>query len=257
MPSEAVIADNPQARTLRIFTVLTCLRSNWAGNLILSCGLSDSGADLALAANIAGAACLSIDRSTEACRAAMRSGAVDFVVNTVDEALRVLKNEIRKRQPLSIALETNPQPALHELLERGVLPQFFTAFTLSPEDPDETAYIDAAARFQAQGASLVDFSSTLSSLPSAIASSDVLNSYTAEHTMTLETFSFDSPATLRTFDARVLDLIPTEDPRHRWAIAVPRHFYRSRSTEVPSYTRALFLTTHEQASLRSTHDPGA
>src|ERR1700733_16185095 len=99
MPSETVIADNPQTRTLRIFTVLTCLRPDWAGDLTPSCGLTDSGADLALAANIAGAVCLSIDRSTEACRAAMRSGAVDFLVNTVDEALRVLKNEIRKHKP--------------------------------------------------------------------------------------------------------------------------------------------------------------
>jgi urocanate hydratase len=250
MPSETVIADNPQTRTLRIFTVLTRLRPDWAGDLILSCGLTDSGADLALAANIAGAACLSIDRSTETCRAAMRSGAVDFVVNTVDEALRVLKNEIRKRQPLSVALETNPQPALRELLDRGVLPQLFTAFTLSAEDPDKAAYLGAAASFQAQGASLVDFNSTLGSLPSAIQSSDVLNSYTAQHALTLETFSFDSPAALRTFDARALDLIPTEDPRHRWATTAPRHFHRSRSTKVPSYTRVLFLTTHERAALK-------
>jgi hypothetical protein len=250
MSSEAVIADNSQTRTLRIFTVLTRLRADWAGDLILSCGLTDSGADLALAANIAGAACLSIDRSTEACRAAMRSGAVDFVVNTVDEALRVLKNEIRKRQPLSVALESSPQPALRELLDRGVLPQLFTAFALSPEDPDQARYIDAAERFQAQGASLVDFSSTLRSLPSAIESNDILNSYTAQHALTLESFSFDSAAALRTFDARVLDLIPTEDPRHRWATTAPRHFHRSHSTKAPSYTRALFLTPHEQAALK-------
>src|ERR1700677_1725072 len=101
-----------QANTLRIFTILTCLRSEWAGKLILSCGLSDSGADLALAANIGGATCLSIDRSTEICRAAMRFGAVSCVFNTVDEALRVLKNEIRKHQPLSLALEPDSQPAI-------------------------------------------------------------------------------------------------------------------------------------------------
>jgi urocanate hydratase len=246
MLSETVIADNPQTRTLRIFTVLTRLRVDWAGDLILSCGLSDSGADLALAANIAGAACLSIDRSTEACRAAMRSGAVDFVVNTVDEALRVLKNEIRKHQPISVALEGDSAKNLRELLDRGVLPQLFTAFA----HPDETAYIDAAKRFQAQGASLVDFSSTLRSVPSAIESSDILNSYTAQHALTLETFSFDSPEALRTLDARVLDLIPTEDPRYRWATTAPRHFHRSRSTKVPSYTRVLFLTPHEQAALK-------
>jgi Urocanase Rossmann-like domain len=251
MPSEAVIADNPQTRTLRIFTVLTCLRPDWAGDLILSCGLSGSGADLALAANIAGAACLSIDRSTEACRAAMRSGAVDFVVNTVDEALRVLKNEIRKHQPISVALEGDSATNLRELLDRGVLPQLFTAFALSPEDPDRAVYLDAATRFEAQGASLVDFSSTLRSLPSAIASSDVLNSYTAEHALSLESFPFDSPAALRTFDARVLDLIPTEDPRHRWATTAPRHFHRSHSTKAQSYTRALFVTAQEKASLMS------
>jgi Urocanase Rossmann-like domain len=240
-----------QANTLRIFTVLTCLRSDWAGNLILSCGLSGSGADLALAANIAGAACLSIDRSTEACRAAMRSGAVDFVVNTVDEALRVLKNEIRKHQPISVALEGDSATNLRELLDRGVLPQIFTAFALFPEDPDKAGYIDAARYFQGQGASLVDFSSTLSSLSSAIDSSDVLNSYTAEHALTLESFAFDSAAALRTFDARVLGLIPTEDPRHRWSIAATRHFHRSRFTKAQSYARALFVTAQEKASLMS------
>lgn len=235
-----------QANTLRIFTVLTCLRSDWAGNLILSCGLSGSGADLALAANIAGAACLSIDRSTEACRAAMRFGAVDFVVNTVDEALRVLKNEIRKHQPISVALEADPQPAISELLDRGVLPQTFTVF--SSEGP---TYLDESKHFHAQGTFLIAFNAALRSLPFVIDSSDVLNAYTAEHALTLESFPFDSAAALRTFDARVLDLIPTEDRRHRWSIAAPRHFHRSRFTKAQSYTRALFVTAQEKASLMS------
>src|ERR1700679_1155660 len=95
-----------QANTLRILPIPTCLRSEWAGNLILSCGLSGSGADLALAANIAGATCLSIDRSTEACRAAMRSGAVDFVVNTLLSAVGDAAEEIRKHTPLSVAVES-------------------------------------------------------------------------------------------------------------------------------------------------------
>ena len=39
-----------------------------------------------------------------------------------DEALRVLKNEIRKHRPLSVALDGAVEPAIEEMRERGVLP---------------------------------------------------------------------------------------------------------------------------------------
>ena len=85
-------AVDTQFEALRAFTFLTSLRAEWGGALIVACGLGASGEALSIAANIAGGCFLGIDARVEACRAAMRSGACDFVVNTVDEALRVLKN---------------------------------------------------------------------------------------------------------------------------------------------------------------------
>ena len=44
------------------------------------------------------------------------------MVNTLDEALRVLKNEIRKHKPLSVSLTASPEVLVAEMGERGVRP---------------------------------------------------------------------------------------------------------------------------------------
>ena len=58
---------------------------------------------MALAPTIAGGAFLGIDSSSKHLKAAVRNGSCDFMVNTLDESLRVLKNELRKqtRYPLA------------------------------------------------------------------------------------------------------------------------------------------------------------
>ena len=43
-----------------------------------------------------------------ALRQAMHAGVIDFLVNSLDEALRILKNEIRKREPVSVAVSIAP-----------------------------------------------------------------------------------------------------------------------------------------------------
>ena len=60
---------------------------------------------LPAAVSIAGGTSLLLDPDAAAVKSVFRHGGVDFVVNTLDEALRVLKNEIRKHRPLSVALE--------------------------------------------------------------------------------------------------------------------------------------------------------
>ena len=138
---------NIQLETLHTFLTLTTLRPNWPGALILTHGLESQS--IPFAANVAGAVCLTIDESPALCRAAMRSGACDFLVNTVDEALRVIKNEIRQLKPLSVALELNPQAAQAELDERGVLPQLF----VSPEHPfpqAKTSWNEQSFSFESQ-----------------------------------------------------------------------------------------------------------
>jgi hypothetical protein len=140
-------AEDSQLAALRAFTLLTALRSHCPGGLILACGLEPRGAALMIAGNIAGACCLAIEERAEVTRATLRSGASDFVVNSVDEALRVLKNEVRQGRPLSVGLTMAVEPALTELLERGVLPEVFTAF----DRVHATAVSWAAMEFAAMG----------------------------------------------------------------------------------------------------------
>lgn len=79
------------------------------------------------AANIAGAASLILAEDAAGLRDALRSAVVDFAVNSLDEALRILKNEIRKGQTVSVGVEGNSAALRAEMLDRGVQPTLVTA----------------------------------------------------------------------------------------------------------------------------------
>jgi hypothetical protein len=95
---------------------------NLGGRLLYAGDLDESGRALAMAANIAGAATLAASSEPTALRQAQREGAIDFLVNSLDEALRILKNEIRKREPVAVAVSAAWNVIETEMIERGVLP---------------------------------------------------------------------------------------------------------------------------------------
>ncbi|HEX6772241.1 MAG TPA: hypothetical protein VF126_09470 [Acidobacteriaceae bacterium] len=92
------------------------------GRMLLIDGLADEGDALLISASIAGAASLVLETRLEAVRYCVRNGIVDFAVRTLDEALRILKNEIRKQQPVAVLLESEPSGVLAEMVERGAQP---------------------------------------------------------------------------------------------------------------------------------------
>ncbi|HEY0758124.1 MAG TPA: hypothetical protein VGD59_02590 [Acidisarcina sp.] len=92
------------------------------GRLVLYAPTDASGAAVALASSIAGAASLGLDADEERLKLALRRGVCDFVVNGLDEALRILKNEVRKRQPVAVGLVCDVPACLQEMVERGVQP---------------------------------------------------------------------------------------------------------------------------------------
>lgn len=122
--------------------------SGLGGKLLFAGELDLAGCRLVRAANIAGAATLASAADPLEQRQAIREGAVDFLVNSLDEALRILKNEIRKHQAVAVAVAAAPSLLLDEMLDRGVLPD------LLPPAP----FSDASqfARFLAQGAQQVE-----------------------------------------------------------------------------------------------------
>src|SRR5213080_964916 len=105
-----------------------------AGKLIISGGMGGMGGAQPLAATMAGAAFLGIDVDPERIKKRLKTGYCDFMVTTLDEALRILKNALRKKENISVGLVGNCADIIPELAERGVLPDILTDQT-SAHDP--------------------------------------------------------------------------------------------------------------------------
>ena len=105
-----------------------------AGKLIVSGGMGGMGGAQPLAATMAGAAFLGIDVDPERIKKRLKTGYCDFMVNTLDEALRILKNAVRKKENVSVGLVGNCADIIPELAERGVVPDILTDQT-SAHDP--------------------------------------------------------------------------------------------------------------------------
>jgi hypothetical protein len=116
------------------------------GQLLYVGELDETSRALAVAANIAGAATLAASALPAALRHSQREGSIDFVVNSLDEALRILKNEIRKHEPVAVAVSLAPEVIEAAMLDRGVLPN------LLPPRSGPTMQTSTHALFLAQRA---------------------------------------------------------------------------------------------------------
>jgi len=92
------------------------------GRLLYAGELDGEGRALVAAANIAGAASLAATADRAAPRQAIRDGIADFLVNSLDEALRIFKNQLRKREPAAVCVGLAPELVECEMRERGVAP---------------------------------------------------------------------------------------------------------------------------------------
>jgi len=104
------------------------------GKLIVSGGMGGMGGAQPLAATMTGAAFLGIDVDPERIKKRLKTGYCDFLVTTLDEALRILKNAVRKKENVSVGLVGNCADIIPELAERGVVPDILTDQT-SAHDP--------------------------------------------------------------------------------------------------------------------------
>jgi urocanate hydratase len=105
-----------------------------AGKLIVSGGMGGMGGAQPLAGTMTGACFLGIDVDPERIKKRLKTGYCDFMVNSLDEALRILKNAVRKKEAVSVGLIGNCADVIPELAERGVLPDILTDQT-SAHDP--------------------------------------------------------------------------------------------------------------------------
>src|ERR1700751_5721404 len=105
-----------------------------SGKLVVTGGIGGMGGAQPLAATMNGAAFLGIDVDPERIKRRVKTGYCDVMVNDLDEALRILKNAVRKKEATSVALVGNCAALIPELARRGVLPDLLTDQT-SAHDP--------------------------------------------------------------------------------------------------------------------------
>jgi urocanate hydratase len=105
-----------------------------AGKLVVSGGMGGMGGAQPLAATMNGGAFLGIDVDPERIKRRLKTGYCDVMVNDLDEALRILKNAVRKREAASVGLVGNCADVIPELARRGVVPDLLTDQT-SAHDP--------------------------------------------------------------------------------------------------------------------------
>lgn len=184
------------------FAALMSIVPEPGGQLVFFGEADSRGMAMAVAANIAGAASLGVDASAARVKVALRQGLCDFMVNSLDEALRILKNQIRKKEPVAVVLMGDPERVAAEMLDRGVQPDLL-ACGLQAE-----AFIERGARV----------------LPAAAAMENSL--------VVTWSVSQDAARWLPRVDAIALDaLMSASDPRAKWIRLAPRYLQKSLSRE--------------------------
>jgi urocanate hydratase len=211
---------------MRIYKTLIDEREDWGGKLVLCVGPNCAESGVPTAVSIAGGTILAIDSDAAAMKSAMRAGYLDFVVNTLDEALRTLKNEIRQKRPLSVGLISNVETTLTEMLERGLQPDLQFAPSGSPD-----LIYPQLDKLRARG---MAYRSTLG---------------TKQAELYYECY-FPAPnaMALRELDAALLSALPADDRTHRcWLERVPKYLREARSAG-----RWIWLTDKELETLAET-----
>jgi hypothetical protein len=186
------------------------------GKLLYAGAIRPESRNLLYAANIAGAASLAASAEPAILREAMRDGVIDFLVNSLEEALRILKNEIRKRQTVSVGVSIEPHPLVDQMVERGVLPDLLPPI----RRPDGEADLNRAQAdiFLSQGAKRV-------AEPAAPLSHEAAG---------FVTWAVDKNFArwLPRLDACAQAVIPADDlPRLRWLRLAPRYLGKLANRE--------------------------
>lgn len=107
---------------------------NLEGKLIVSGGMGGMSGAQPLAAVMAGASYLGIEVDPERIKKRVRTGYCDFMAQSLDEALAILKNAVSHKEVVSVGLVGNCGDVIPELAARGILPDILTDQT-SAHDP--------------------------------------------------------------------------------------------------------------------------
>jgi urocanase-like protein len=115
------------------------------GKLLYAGELEPHGRTLLVAGNIAGAASLAVSADQAAQKQAIRDGVADFLVNSLDEALRILKNEIRKGETVAVCIAGSPHAIESEMEDRGVMADLLEPLSVTGAESPASFALDGQA----------------------------------------------------------------------------------------------------------------
>ncbi|RRA49032.1 hypothetical protein [Acidipila sp. EB88] len=90
-----------------------------------------AAAAAAAAARIAGAACLLLIADERQAKEVVRAGYCDYLVTSLDEAVRILKNEVRRQAATAVCLLGEPSHSLALCVGRGIQPDLLDLVSLA------------------------------------------------------------------------------------------------------------------------------
>jgi urocanate hydratase len=104
------------------------------GKWLLTAGLGGMGGAQPLAAVMAGASCLAIECQRSRIEMRLRTGYLDRMAETLDEAMAIIREATASGKPVSVGLLGNAADVLPQMLEQNILPDLLTDQT-SAHDP--------------------------------------------------------------------------------------------------------------------------
>lgn len=245
-------ARSRQHRVLIAYTAFWLLRSRLGcaaadglgGKLVVAAAFEQTESELALGATLAGAAFLGVEPDPDAIKRAMRAECCDFMVNNLDEALRILKNELRKRKPVSIGLLGQPADVFREILERGVLPDVLASAGI-PDASEDVAGRQVDAAFQTlreTGSIGIDFAGGHRSEAGVVEAEEIVGAWSDANGMSAAVTDGNAER-LKAADLLALNELPGDDRmRRRWLELAPKYFRR----DLP-LARVMWISDAERA----------
>jgi urocanate hydratase len=172
------------------------------GKLVTGCGMDVTGGARALAASMNGAAFLGIDDDADKIKQRVKACYCDVMVNDLDEALRILKNAVRKGTAASAGLVGKPSQVIPEMATRGVVP--------------DVLYVDSGAGSSDPG--FTEAVSLLKSYGTVRVSAGLPNNANARIALCVAISG--SAADIRRTDRLLLELFSVDESVKRWIEAV-------------------------------------
>ncbi len=105
-----------------------------AGRWILTGGMGGMGGAQPMAATMAGASIMDVEVDEARINRRVKAGFCDIKVKTLDKALKLIKEHIKSKVPISIGLVGNAAEMFPEIFRRGIIPDIVTDQTSAHDE---------------------------------------------------------------------------------------------------------------------------